>query len=98
MGQRIWTKNFMEAQGYNIPPINLPEENMSTIALVKNGKSNSSRTRHIAIRYFFVLDKVERKDIEIDYLPTESILADILTKPLHGNHFRRLRDELLNVK
>jgi hypothetical protein len=81
MGQAIWTKNFLEAQGYNLPPIKLLEDNMSAIALVKNGKSNSSRTRHIAIRYFFVSDKVENGDIEIEYMPTESMLADILTKP-----------------
>jgi hypothetical protein len=98
MGQVIWTKNFLEAQGYNLPPIKLLEDNMSTIALVKNGKSNSSRTRHIAIRYFFVSDKVENGDIDIEYMPTESMLADILTKPLQGAHFRRLRDELLNVE
>jgi hypothetical protein len=49
-GQAIWTKNFMEAQGCNIPSIKLLEDNMSNIALVKNGKSNFSRTRHVAIR------------------------------------------------
>jgi hypothetical protein len=98
MGQAMWSKNFMEAQGYRLPPIKLLEDNMSTIALVKNGKSNSSRTRHIAIRYFFVSDKVEGKEIDIEYMPTESMLADILTKPLQGDHFRRLRDELLNVE
>ena len=26
---------------------------MSTVPLVKNGKSNSDRTRHVAIRFFF---------------------------------------------
>jgi hypothetical protein len=97
LGQVMWTRNFMEAQGYKLPPVKLFEDNMSTIALVKNGKSNSNRTRHIAIRYFFVSDKVETKEIEIDYMPTESMLADVLTKPLQGALFRRLRDELLNV-
>ena len=58
------------------------QDNMSTIALVKNGKSNSDRTRHIAIRFFFVADRVASKEIKIDYMPTREILADILTKPL----------------
>jgi hypothetical protein len=48
------------------------------------------------IRYFFVSDKVEGKEIE--YIPTDSMLAGILTKPLQGDQFRRLRDELLNVE
>jgi hypothetical protein len=61
MGQAMWTRNFVEAQGYIVPLIKLLEDNMSTIALVKNGKSNYSRTRHIAVRYFLVSDKVEKK-------------------------------------
>jgi hypothetical protein len=28
IGQAIWTKNFLEAQGYNLPPIKLLEDNM----------------------------------------------------------------------
>jgi hypothetical protein len=42
-----------------------------TIALVKNGKSISSQTRHIAIRYFFVSNNIEKKEIDIEYMPTE---------------------------
>ena len=55
---------------------------MSTIALVKDGKSNSDRKRHIAIRFFFVADRVASKEIKIDYMPTGVMLADLLTKPL----------------
>ena len=58
------------------------QDNMSTIALVKSCKSNSDRTRHIAIRFFFVADRVASKEIKIEYMPTREILADILTKPL----------------
>jgi hypothetical protein len=82
MGQAIWTKNFMEAEGYNLSPTKLLENNMSILALVKNGKSNSSRIRHIAIHYFFVSDKVLSKEIEFECMQTDSMLADILTKPL----------------
>jgi hypothetical protein len=84
-------KNFVEAQGYIVPPSKSLEDITSTIAPGHYGKSNSSRTRHIAIRYFFVSDKVEKKEIE-------RMLADVLTKPLQGEHFKRLRDKLLNVK
>jgi hypothetical protein len=97
IGQVLWMRNFLEAQGYILPPVKMFEDNLSTIALIKNGKSNSSRTRHIAIRYFFIADKVSNKEIEIEYKATEEMLADILTKPLQGQLFKRLRDQLLNT-
>jgi hypothetical protein len=96
LSQIIGIKNFLEDQGYKMSPAKLFEDNMSTISLVKSGKSNSNRTRHIAIRFFFVSDRVNQNEIEIEYLPTGSMIADILTKPLQGNLFRMLRDQLLN--
>ena len=64
--------------------------------LLKNGISNGDRTRHIAIRFFFVADRVASEEIKIEYMPTGEMLADILTKPLQGALFKKLRDKLLN--
>ena len=66
------------------------------MALIKNGKSNSERTRHIAIRFFFVSDRVNSNEIKLEYLETENMIADVLTKPLQGELFKMLRDKLLN--
>jgi hypothetical protein len=95
-GQVVWTRNFLLEQGYNMGPATIYQDNMSTIALIKNGRSNSERTRHIAIRFFFLADRVNSNEISIEYMPTGEMLADILTKPLQGELFRRLRDRLLN--
>ena len=73
-------------------PAIIYEVNMSTIALVKNGKSNSDKTRHITIRYFGIMNK----EISVNDMPTEDMIADILTKPLQGTLFKKLRDKLLN--
>jgi len=94
--QIIWVRNFLEEQGYRMPPAKVYQDNMSTIALIKNGKSTSERTRHIAVRFFFVADKVKNGEIEIEYLRTGEMLADILTKPLQGGLYEKLRDQLLN--
>jgi hypothetical protein len=73
------------------------QDNLSTIQLLKNGKSNTERTRHIDIRYFFIADRIERGEIQVTYKPTQEMLADIMTKPLTGNLFKRLRDHILNT-
>jgi hypothetical protein len=96
VGQVIWTRNVLLEQGYQVAPATVYQDNQAAIALVKNGKSNSHRTRHIAIRYFFIKDRVDSKEIRIEYMRTGDMLADILTKPLQGDLFRRLRDMLLN--
>ena len=86
----------MIAQGYKIGPATVYQDNQSTMALVKNGRSKSERTRHIAIRYFFMADRVASGEISVEYMPTGDMLADILTKPLQGALFKRLRNRLLN--
>jgi hypothetical protein len=36
IGQVVWMTNFLEAQGYKLPPPKMFEDNLSTIALIKN--------------------------------------------------------------
>lgn len=94
--QVIWTREFLMGQGYQLDAATIFQDNMSTIAMVKRGHSSSERSRHINIRYFFVKDRVDQGDIKIEYRPTGEMLADVLTKPLQGTLFVKLRDELLN--
>ena len=93
--QIIWTRNFLMELGYDVGAANVYQDNQSTIKLVQNGKSNSGRTRHIAIRYFFVADRISTGEIKVEYMATGEMIADILTKPLQGNLFRKLRTTLM---
>lgn len=95
--QVIWTRNFLIAQGYDMAPAIIKQDNMSTLALAAKGRSTSERTRHVSIRYFFIKDRVTSGDLKLEYLPTAEMIADILTKPLQGETFRILRDALLNT-
>ena len=71
---------------------------MSTIALATRGAASSDRTRHVSIRCAWLKDRHDTGDIETIYMPTEDMIADILTKPLQGEQFKRLRSLLLNWK
>ena len=91
LSQVLWTRYFMESQGYPLHPTKLYQDNMSTILLGKNSKASSSKcTWHIDIRYFFITDWVANKEIEIIYCPTGDMLADLLTKPLLGSLSKNL--------
>jgi hypothetical protein len=85
----IWVRNFLVAQGYGVPP------GVICMALAAKGHSTSNRTRHIAVRFFWVKDRADAGELAIEYLPTGDTVADMLTKPLQGAAFLRLRALLL---
>jgi hypothetical protein len=61
----LWTKLFMEEQGYRIDKNILYQDNKRKILLENNGKKSSKRTKAIYIRYFFVTDQVEKGNLII---------------------------------
>ncbi|CAI7876131.1 unnamed protein product [Closterium sp. NIES-53] len=52
-------------------------------ALKPSNKSGfANRTKHIALRYFFVKDEIEKGRLELSYCPTSEMAADYLTTKL----------------
>ena len=96
-GPLLWTRRFLECQGYNKDHI-LYQDNQSAILLESNGrKSAGKRSRHINIRYFFITDMKEKGLISIKYCPTDDMLGDFMTKPLHGSKFKGFRNRIMNL-
>ncbi len=50
---------------------------------------------HIDTKYFFLREHIESKDIKVIYMPTEDMVADILTKTINGASFQRLANAIL---
>ncbi len=76
----------------------LLQDNKSSMLLERNGKASSGkRTWHINIRYFFITDRVNMKEVEIKWCPTKGMVADFMTKPLQGSHCRRFRDLIMGM-
>jgi hypothetical protein len=94
--QALWMKYWLEDNGYKVNPIILYQDNMSTIAMIKKGKPCSRSTRHIKMRYFFIKDYMNMKIMDVRYLKTDDMLADMLTKPLQGKKFKKFAEMMLN--
>ena len=77
--------------------VRIYEDNQGYIALVKNLEFHK-RTKHIDIRYHFIREYVESKQVNIVYISTNDMIADILTKPLGSTKFEhfRIRLRLIN--
>jgi hypothetical protein len=94
----LWTKLFLEAQGFT-PKLNvIYRDNRSSMKLELNGKASSGkRTRHFHIKYFYITDLIKRKEVSIEYCPTDTMVADYMTKPTLGRKFTRFRRIIMNL-
>ena len=89
----IWLVNFLKVQGYDLTSNTLYQDNQSAIRMERNGRNScTGNSRHVDIKYFFVKDRIDRKEVFVQYCPTHKMLADYFTKPLQGALFRYMRD------
>ena len=95
--QIAWTQNLLSEMGIPMTsPTVVYQDNMSTIKLIHH-KGNEARTKHIDLRYNLIREFFQKKRIVVKYLPTDHMIADMLTKPLPGPAFSRLSTRLLNL-
>jgi hypothetical protein len=94
----LHTGYFIEAQGYFVKH-NLPfQDNQSTMHLEVNGSLSSSKcTKHIKCCFFFICNKIANGNLKVLYCPTESMWADVLTKPKQGGPFHLDRSHLMHI-
>lgn len=60
-------------------PIGIYCDNSSAIKIYKSLVLHS-KTKHISIKFHFLGDKVNEKEVKLDYVPTKEQIADIFTK------------------
>jgi hypothetical protein len=97
VSQVMWTRALLRDLHLLTPgPSKIMQDNRSTIIIANNGTGHKGRTRHIDVRYFYVSERIQAGDVILQWLPTEEMPADALTKPLAGALFHKLRAMLLN--
>jgi len=71
-------------------PMQMWGDNNGANSLTEN-PTYHSRTKHIDVRYRYVTELVEREILKVNYCNTKDMIADIFTKPLQKDQFRKLR-------
>jgi hypothetical protein len=93
----LWAQNVLRELGYpEYVPSTMFQDNQSTIRLILH-KGNAGRTKHIALRYNMIRECVKHNNISIEYLPTDQMVADTLTKPLGALLFPQHQARILNL-
>ena len=90
----VYLLSLVKSLGLDLDgPILLQGDNHGAIKLSQNPITHS-RSKHIDIRHHFVRDLVEREVIQLQYIPTDQNIADILTKALGRPKFNQFRSDL----
>ena len=93
--QGIHMRRFLIAQGYDMGPIEVFQDNKSTMAMIERGRSAAEKTRHIDIKYFWMKEQISAGTAVVTHLGTELMYANVLTKPLTAGQFKRESDLLM---
>jgi hypothetical protein len=94
----IFFRSILAELGFpQMQPTPLYIDNQSAIALGSNFSGNHKRVRHYMARINFLIDLVDKKFVELRYLPGTEHPADVLTKPKPRSSFEQGRDALLGA-
>ena len=92
--EAIWLRTLLAELNYpQEGATTLFEDNQSAIALAKN-PVHHARSKHIDIQHHYIREKIESKEIDINYMPTDAMIADALTKPLARPKFSKFVAEM----
>jgi hypothetical protein len=88
VGPMLWTKLFLESQGYLVKENLLFQDNRSAILLEENGRKRADKqSRHLNIRLCFITDQKEKGNLKIELCPTDLMQGGYMSKLLHGRKF-----------
>lgn len=95
--QGVWLQQVLDdvegrTETESITPVTLMGDNQASLIMAKEERLKMSRrTRHIEMKYQWIKDEVEKGRIKLDYLNTEDMTADIMTKAISRVRFEKLR-------
>ncbi|MGK2912532.1 MAG: reverse transcriptase domain-containing protein [Sphingobium sp.] len=87
--QAIWLRRLLTALGH---PPNGPSkifvDNKSALDLAYNPEFHD-RSKHIDIRHHFIRETLAAGTVSLEWIPTDHMIADVLTKPLASLKFSK---------
>ena len=90
----IWLRRLLASIGISqTTPTTIFTDSQSAMRLAVNPEFHS-RTKHVDVKFHFLREQVVLRSIDIQYIPTQQQIADIMTKALPPDQYRRLRDLL----
>ena len=95
----LWLKHLMQEMGVKLttPKITFFQDNQAAIRMAEKGCGVFKHSKHIEHRYFLIRDHLLKDDMEMEFLDTESMTCDLLTKTtIRGARLKLLTRNMLN--
>ena len=89
----VWIKHLLKGMEEITEPVILYCDNTSAINISKNPMMHA-KTKHIAIKYHYVRELVEDKQVKMEYIHSKEKISHIFTKPLPKDAFEYRRGKL----
>jgi len=80
----LWIRNILEELFNFNKPITIYTDNIASKTNIENDEINP-KLKHVAIKYFFNKDNIEKGKIKLEYVDSKNMLADVLTKYINGS-------------
>ena len=88
--EMIWLQYLLKDLGMSkYEPTILLCDNQGAISLAKN-PLHHAKTKHVDVQLHFIRDHIEKGTINVEYCPTDDMLADLMTKGLARERHARL--------
>ena len=96
--QALWFRRLLSQIGFKqTKPVRVYVDNQGAIDLAKNRKVNM-RTKHIDLRFHWVREQVEAKQVQLIHVPGTDNIADMLTKVLGPQALAHLLQNIMEIK
>jgi hypothetical protein len=89
----LYLRMLLKELGYKQKPTTIFCDNQGAIFLAKN-TATKPRTKHINIRHHFIRDCIRNEDIQVEYIDTNNMTADVFTKALPRVKFEKFVKDL----
>ena len=90
-------KYFTRIIQYYNKPIKLYTDNIASKTNIENDEINP-KLKHIAIKYFFDKDNIQKGKIKLLYVDTKNMLADVFTKVINGSKMLNFANKIFHKK
>jgi len=88
-----WLRTLSFDMGLETITVILRGDNQASLCWAKDARSDH-KSKHIEVIHHHIREKIKRREIALEYVPTKEQVADLLTKAMQHVDFRRLRDLL----
>ena len=90
----VWFKQLLAGMKIEIKDLVVICSNKTSVVNISKNHVMHTRAKHIAIKYHFLREMVQDKEVRLEHVNTKEQITDMFTKSLPKDEFLYLRGKL----